>query len=107
MPVVHEREDGGLYIISRMSSHQHCTWQASPTGEEVLSSFGLAEDKTKISRYSLFLLKKNKLIYTNNSGFSNSLNNKRLSEIQKQEMTYRAISGVTLLDFVIFVNRSQ
>ncbi|MDN5278563.1 MAG: hypothetical protein PWR01_2528 [Clostridiales bacterium] len=89
MPVVHEREDGGLYIISMMPSRQHCTWQVSPIGEEVLRSFGLANDKTRVTKHSLFLLKKNKLIYTNNSGFSNSLINERLTEFQKQEMSYR------------------
>lgn len=89
MPVVHEREDGELYIKSRMADKKYCTWQVSAVGEEILFSFGLAEDKTKISRYSLYLLIKNKLIFTNNSGFSVEFNNEKLSDVQKQEMTSR------------------
>ncbi|MGI6444208.1 MAG: hypothetical protein ACOX2I_00595 [Candidatus Ozemobacteraceae bacterium] len=88
MPVIHEKVGGALYIVSRLENQKHCTWQVSSEGELILRSFGLSEENTTISKFSLFLLKKNHLIFTNNTGFSDSLTSVKLTEIQKRELPH-------------------
>jgi len=88
MPVIHEKDGGSLYIVSRLENQKHCTWQITSEGEIILRSFGLSEENTIISKFSLFLLKKNHLIFTNNTGFSDSFTNVKLTDIQKRELPY-------------------
>ena len=88
MPVIHEKDGGSLYIVSRLENQKHCTWQITSEGELILRSFGLSEENTVISKFSLFLLKKNHLIFTNNTGFSDSFTNAKLTDIQKRELPY-------------------
>mgnify|MGYP007016096668 CR=1 FL=1 len=41
MPVIHEKDGGSLYIVSRLENQKHCTWQITSEGEIILRSFGL------------------------------------------------------------------
>jgi len=94
MPVIHEREDRALYIIARIRNSSHCTWQLTFEGEQMLRSFGLASEGMRISLFSLSLLKKHKLIFTNNSGLSEPSVDVRLSSERIQALPFNEkISG--------------